>query len=108
MNWFRKDEAGKFVWPGFSENGRVLKWMIERIEGKADAVETPVGYVPTADALDVTGLDLSVEALQVALNVDADEWKAELPLIEEWFAKLGDTVPAELKVELDHLKARLG
>ncbi len=108
VNWFRKDEAGKFVWPGFSENGRVLKWVIDRLEGNAAAVETPIGHVPTVDALDVTGLDLTVEALQTALNVDAEEWKAEIPLIEEWFAKLGDKVPASLKLELDNLKTRLG
>jgi phosphoenolpyruvate carboxykinase (GTP) len=108
VNWFRKDEAGKFVWPGFSENGRVLKWVIDRLEGEAAAVETPIGRVPTVDSLDVTGLDLSVEALQTALNVDANEWKAEIPLIEEWFAKLGDKVPATLKLELDNLKSRLG
>ncbi|HEY0694255.1 MAG TPA: phosphoenolpyruvate carboxykinase (GTP), partial [Kribbella sp.] len=66
VNWFRKDEAGKFVWPGFSENGRVLKWVIDRLEGKAAAVETPIGHVPTLDSIDVSGLDLSVEALQVA------------------------------------------
>ncbi|MEU0094558.1 phosphoenolpyruvate carboxykinase (GTP) [Kribbella sp. NPDC006257] len=108
VNWFRKDEAGKFVWPGFSENGRVLKWVIDRLEGEAAAVETPIGRVPTVDSLDVTGLDLSVEALQTALNVDAEEWKAEIPLIEEWFAKLGDKVPATLKLELDNLKSRLG
>ncbi|TCO19094.1 phosphoenolpyruvate carboxykinase [Kribbella steppae] len=108
VNWFRKDEAGKFVWPGFSENSRVLKWVIERIEGQADAVETPIGRVPTQDALDVSGLDMTAEELAIALKFDADEWKAEIPLIEEWFAKLGDTVPTTLKVELDHLRARLG
>ncbi|TWD80847.1 phosphoenolpyruvate carboxykinase (GTP) [Kribbella amoyensis] len=108
VNWFRKDEAGKFVWPGFSENSRVLKWVIDRLEGEAAAVETPIGRVPTPESLDVSGLDLTPEALQVALHVDAEEWKAEIPLIEEWFAKLGDKVPTSLKVELDHLKARLG
>ncbi|TDU89580.1 phosphoenolpyruvate carboxykinase (GTP) [Kribbella voronezhensis] len=108
VNWFRKDEAGKFVWPGFSENGRVLKWVIDRLEGQAGAVETPIGRVPTVDSLDVTGLDLTVEALQTALHVDVEEWKAEIPLIEEWFTKLGDKVPAALKLELDTLKTRLG
>ena len=108
VNWFRKDDAGKFVWPGFGENGRVLKWVIDRIEGQADAVETPIGRVPTPDSLDVSGLNLTADELEVALAVDAEEWKAEIPLIEEWFAKLGDTVPASLRVELDHLKARLG
>jgi phosphoenolpyruvate carboxykinase (GTP) len=108
VNWFRKDEAGKFVWPGFSENGRVLKWVIDRLEGQAAAVETPIGRVPTLDSIDVTGLELSLEALQTALAVDDEEWKAEIPLIEEWFTKLGDKVPTALKVELDGLKARLG
>jgi phosphoenolpyruvate carboxykinase (GTP) len=108
VNWFRKDEAGKFVWPGFSENGRVLKWVIDRLEGHAAAVETPIGQVPTPDSIDVTGLELSLEALQTALAVDDDEWKAEIPLIEEWFTKLGDKVPTALKMELDGLKARLG
>jgi phosphoenolpyruvate carboxykinase (GTP) len=108
VNWFRKDEAGKFVWPGFSENSRVLKWVIDRIEGQADAVETPIGRVPTADALDVSGLDLTADELAIALKVDAEEWKAEIPLIEEWFAKLGEKVPTTLKVELDNLRARLG
>ena len=108
VNWFRKDGAGKFVWPGFGENSRVLKWVIERIEGQADAVETPIGRVPAPDALDVSGLDLTADDLDIALAVDAEEWKAEIPLIEEWFAKLGDTVPAALRIELDHLKARLG
>ena len=86
----------------------MLKWMIDRIEGQAAAVETPIGAVPAADALDVSGLELTPEALQVALNVDAEEWKAELPLIEEWFAKLGDTVPAELRLELDTLRSPPG
>jgi phosphoenolpyruvate carboxykinase (GTP) len=108
VNWFRKDEAGKFVWPGFGENGRVLKWVIDRLEGKADAVETPIGNVPTIDSIDVTGLDLSTEALETALAVDEEEWKAEIPLIEEWFTKLGDRVPAALRLELDSLKVRLG
>jgi phosphoenolpyruvate carboxykinase (GTP) len=108
VNWFRKDENGKFVWPGFSENGRVLKWVIERLEGKAAAVETPIGHVPTPDSLDVTGLELSREALEVALAVDPEEWTDEVPLIDEWFAKIGDRVPDGLRIELDTLKSRLG
>jgi phosphoenolpyruvate carboxykinase (GTP) len=86
----------------------VLKWVIDRLEGKADAVETPIGNVPTIDSIDVTGLDLSTEALETALAVDEEEWKAEIPLIEEWFTKLGDRVPAALRLELDSLKVRLG
>jgi len=108
VNWFRKDDAGKFVWPGFSENSRVLKWVVERLEGKAEADETVIGRVPTVDAIDVSGLDLPVQALQTALAVDPEEWKAEIPLIEEWFAKFGDDLPSALRVELDTLKHRLG
>jgi phosphoenolpyruvate carboxykinase (GTP) len=108
VNWFRRDDDGSFLWPGFSENSRVLKWVIERIEGTADAVETPIGYVPTAGSLDTEGLDLTDQALAKALAVDADEWKAEIPQITEWFEKFGDSLPAVLWTELDSLKARLG
>ncbi len=108
VNWFRKDENGKFVWPGFAENSRVLKWVIERLEGKAAAIETSIGHVPTQDSLDITGLDMTPEALKTALTVNDEEWKAEIPLIEEWFAKIGDKLPASLRVELDTLKSRLG
>jgi phosphoenolpyruvate carboxykinase (GTP) len=108
VNWFRRDDDGSFLWPGFGENSRVLKWVAERIDGTADAVETPIGYVPTPDSLDVEGLDLSRSEVEKALAVDADEWRAELPLIEAWFDKLGDNVPAALRTELDALRARLG
>jgi phosphoenolpyruvate carboxykinase (GTP) len=108
VNWFRRDEDGGFLWPGFSENSRVLKWAIERIEGKAAAVETPIGHVPTVDSLDLDGLDVSREAIEAALRVDPDEWRQELPQITEWFEKFGDTLPAVLWTELDALKARLG
>ena len=108
VNWFRRDEDGAFLWPGFGENGRVLKWVIERITGDAPAVETPIGYVPNADALDTTGLDMSHEAIERAVAVDVDEWKAEVPLIEDWFATIGDKTPSILLTELDALKARLG
>ena len=84
-----------FLWPGFGENSRVLKWVIERLEGKAAAVETPIGLVPTEGALDIDGLDMTPEQVAKALAVDAEEWKAELPLIEEWFAKIGDKLPAD-------------
>ena len=108
VNWFRRDEDGGFLWPGFGENSRVLKWAIERIEGKAAAVETPIGHVPTPESLDTDGLDLSDAALEAALAVDPEEWKAEIPQIEEWFAKFGENLPTQLQVELDGLKARLG
>ena len=98
---------GDFLWPGFGENSRVLKWVIERLDGQAAAVETPIGHVPAPGALDVDGLDLTDDQLAQALAVDVEEWKAELPQIEEWFEKFGDDLPAVLWTELDTLKARL-
>ncbi|MEV0676869.1 phosphoenolpyruvate carboxykinase (GTP) [Actinosynnema sp. NPDC050436] len=108
VNWFRRGEDKRFLWPGFGENSRVLKWAIERIEGKAAARETPIGHVPTADELDLSELDASYEDIQAALEFDADEWRAELPMIEEWFAKIGDKVPTSLRDELEALRLRLG
>jgi phosphoenolpyruvate carboxykinase (GTP) len=108
VNWFRRGEDGRFLWPGFGENSRVLKWAIERIEGTAPATETAVGYVPTADALDLEGLDVPVADVEAALTVDTEEWKAEIPLIEEWFEKIGDRLPTSMRDELEALKLRLG
>jgi phosphoenolpyruvate carboxykinase (GTP) len=108
VNWFRRDEDGGFLWPGFGENSRVLKWVIERIEGQAAAVETPIGHVPTPESLDTDGLDMTPEELALALKVDPEEWKAGLPQFQEWFEKFGDQLPAVLWTELDGLKARLG
>ena len=95
MNWFRRDEDGGFLWPGFGENSRVLKWVVERLEGTAAAVETPIGHVPTADSLDVSGLDMTPEQVEQALAVDTDEWRAEIPQITEWFEKFGDKLPSD-------------
>ncbi|MBA2638689.1 MAG: phosphoenolpyruvate carboxykinase (GTP) [Nocardioidaceae bacterium] len=108
VNWFRRDADGGFLWPGFGENSRVLKWVVERIQGEAAAVETPIGYVPTLDGLDVDGLDLTSTDLEAALAVDPEEWKAEIPQIQEWFEKFGENLPAVLWTELDGLKERLG
>jgi len=108
VNWFRRDADNNFLWPGFGENARVLKWVVERIEGRADATETPIGYVPTPEALDTDGLDMTPEQIQNTLNVSPEEWAAEIPQIQEWFDKFGDTLPATLLTELDGLKARLG
>ncbi len=108
VNWFRRNADGGFVWPGFGENSRVLKWVVERLEGSASAQETPIGHVPTPESLDTDGLDMSAEDLAICLNVDVDEWKAEIPQITEWFEKFGDTLPTTLWTELDGLKARLG
>ena len=107
VNWFRKTADGKWLWPGYGENCRVLKWVVERLEGEADAVETPIGLVPAPGALDIEGLDMTAEDVAMALEVDADEWRRELPLIEEWYAKIGDRVPPQLRAELDGLKERL-
>jgi phosphoenolpyruvate carboxykinase (GTP) len=108
VNWFRRGEDGRFLWPGFGENSRVLKWVVQRLSGTAPAVETPIGLVPPPDALDVSGLDLPAEDLAAALAVDVDEWRAEIPQVVEWFAKFGDRLPGVLWAELDALKARLG
>jgi phosphoenolpyruvate carboxykinase (GTP) len=108
VNWFRRGDEGQFLWPGYGENSRVLKWIVERLEGTAEAVETPIGAVPTPDSLDVSGLDLSRADLEAALRVDVNEWKAEIPQVTEWFEKFGDKLPGVLWAELDALKARLG
>ena len=110
VNWFRREGAdgdGPFLWPGFGENSRVLKWVVERLEGTAAAQETPIGHVPTPESLDVEGLGLTREELARALAVDPQEWRAELPLIEAWFDTIGN-VPTTLLTELDGLRARLG
>ncbi|GLY67459.1 phosphoenolpyruvate carboxykinase (GTP) [Amycolatopsis taiwanensis] len=108
VNWFRRGEDKRFLWPGFGENSRVLKWIVERIEGKASAVETPIGFVPRAEDLDTAGLSEPLEDIQAALDVKPEEWRQEIPLIEEWFDKIGDRVPSTLRDELDALKSRLG
>jgi len=108
VNWFRRNAEGGFAWPGFGENSRVLKWAIERIEGKAEALETPIGFTPAPGALDLEGLDLSEDELEEATRFDASEWANELKSIEEWFAKFGDSLPASLQAELEGLKERLG
>ena len=107
VNWFRRDDDGSFLWPGYGENSRVLKYVVDRLEGNAKAIETPIGYVPAPGALDVDGLDVTSEQLAKALAVDPEEWKAEIPQINEWFDKFGDKLPAVFWTELDGLKARL-
>jgi phosphoenolpyruvate carboxykinase (GTP) len=108
VNWFRRGADGRFLWPGFGENSRVLKWIIERIEGKAAAAETPIGYVPTPDQMDLEGVNAAAADVAEALTVDVEEWKAEVPLIEEWFDKVGDRLPTSMRDELANLKQRLG
>jgi phosphoenolpyruvate carboxykinase (GTP) len=113
VNWFRRhveDDGsdGGFLWPGFGENSRVLKWVVERMDGQAEAVETPIGHVPAPGSLDIDGLDVTEADLAAALAVHVEEWQAEIPQITEWFEKFGDDLPAVLWTELDGLKARLG
>ena len=107
VNWFRTDENGKFMWPGYGENSRVLKWIFERCEGKAHAVDTAIGRLPLPADLDTTGLDVPASNLTKLLSVDVDGWLAEIPLIREHFAKFGTHLPEGLKHELEDLEERL-
>jgi phosphoenolpyruvate carboxykinase (GTP) len=108
VNWFRKDDDGSFLWPGFGENSRVLAWIFRRCAGEAEASETPIGMVPAADALDTEGLDVSAEDLAELLRVDAEEWKLELPAIHQHFARFGGRLPEQLHEQLADLERRLG
>ena len=107
VNWFRKDEDGRFLWPGFGENSRVLEWVFRRCDDEAEAVETPIGLVPAPGAIDTSGLDLPDGAMEELLRVDPEEWKAQLPQVREQFAKFGDALPDELRAQLDALEQRL-
>ncbi|MBO4495055.1 MAG: phosphoenolpyruvate carboxykinase (GTP) [Clostridiales bacterium] len=108
VNWFRKSEDGKWLWPGYGENSRVLKWIVERCSGEGKAVETPIGYLPTVDAIDRSGLDsVSDEDMAELLTVDKEEWKAEAKSIRAHFTSYGPKMPRELFAELDALEARL-
>ena len=107
VNWFRRDADGGFLWPGFGENCRVLKWVVERVAGTADAAETPIGLVPTVDAIDRTGLDLDDDAMTRLLAVDPASWGHEVALIDEHYAMVGDRLPKRLDAELDDLRRRL-
>lgn len=108
VNWFRKDDKGRFVWPGFGENGRVLKWIVERLEGKAEGVETPIGVLPTKESLDTEGLGLDDADLDFLLTVDKDVWREEAALIPEHLNTFGDHTPKELWDEYRALVQRLG
>lgn len=107
VNWFRRGDDGRFLWPGFGENSRVLKWIVDRIEGEATGVQTPVGIVAAPGELDLTGLDVSEADVAEALAVNAEEWKNELPSIREWYDFIGDKLPAGLEAELAALTERL-
>ena len=107
VNWFRKDADGRWLWPGYGDNSRVLEWVFERVAGRAEAVETPIGYLPSQGAINVDGLDVSDADLAELLRVDHDEWRAEVPLIREHFAQFGDRLPAALSAAVDDLERRL-
>ncbi|MFN0090693.1 MAG: phosphoenolpyruvate carboxykinase (GTP) [Acidimicrobiales bacterium] len=107
VNWFRRGADGSFLWPGFGDNSRVLKWVVERMAGTAQARETAIGNVPAPDALDTTGLDLPAGVLEELLAVDADAWRSELPQIEAHFDSIGERLPAALREQLADLERRL-
>lgn len=107
VNWFRKGDDGKFLWPGFGDNMRVLLWILDRCEGKADAVESPIGLLPTVDDIDTTGLDISKAELQELLSVDKKVWLEDVENQKEYFAQFGDRLPAEIKKQLEILEANL-
>jgi phosphoenolpyruvate carboxykinase (GTP) len=107
VNWFRRGEDGSFLWPGFGDNSRVLKWVVERLADEGGAVDTPIGRVPAADAVDVSGLDVDEATLAQLLRVDPESWRAELPQLAEHYRNLGERVPATLHDQLDALEKRL-
>ncbi|HLI02431.1 MAG TPA: phosphoenolpyruvate carboxykinase (GTP), partial [Acidimicrobiales bacterium] len=107
VNWFRRGADGRFLWPGFGDNSRVLEWVFARCAGTGAAVETPIGHLPAPGAIDTDGLDLPAGAMDELLRVDVDEWQAELPGLEEHFASLGPRLPAALRDQLDGLAKRL-
>src|SRR6266436_581778 len=107
VNWFRKDEDGSFLWPGFSENMRVLKWIVDRARGRVAAEETPIGFLPRAGDLDLSGLDISKESLEQAMAIRPEEWLLELDLQEQFFADISETLPPQLDVQREALRAGL-
>jgi phosphoenolpyruvate carboxykinase (GTP) len=108
VNWFRKDDDGNFLWPGFGENSRVLEWVFRRCDDDAEATETPIGLVPSEGALNLEGLDIPPERLAEVLKVDPEEWKRQLPQVHEHYDQFGDALPDELKHQLEALEERLG
>jgi phosphoenolpyruvate carboxykinase (GTP) len=108
VNWFRVDESGRFLWPGFRENIRVLKWILDRVHNRVKAKETPLGYVPYPEDLDLSGLDLSAEDVTRLFRIDPAAWEAELTQISDFFALFGDKLPKEFGTEYASLKKRLG
>jgi phosphoenolpyruvate carboxykinase (GTP) len=108
VNWFRQDGDGKFLWPGFGENLRVMKWIVERVAGRAPALDTPIGWMPRAADLDLAGMDVNEPTVQELLNVDVAAWRHEVEDLGAEFAQYGDRLPAELERSRRELLARLG
>ncbi|MBU0568448.1 phosphoenolpyruvate carboxykinase (GTP), partial [bacterium] len=107
VNWFRTDESGNFLWPGYGENLRVLEWIIDRTKDKAKAAKTPIGYVPTPESLDMTGLDLSKETMEHLLEVNPKDWEEELESISDFFNQFGDRLPQLIWDEYEALCSRI-
>ena len=108
VNWFRTDDEGHFIWPGFGDNLRVLLWILDRCEGKVDAVETPIGFVPKAEDINIEGLDdVTIDTIRELLTIDNQSWLEDVANIKEFYAQVGDRVPAELYDELAVLEANL-
>jgi phosphoenolpyruvate carboxykinase (GTP) len=107
VNWFRKGADGRWLWPGFGENSRVLEWIFERTAGRGDADETVIGYVPALDAINVEGLNVTPDDLKELLTVDDDEWREEIPRIREHYAQFNERLPRKLEAFVDDLEARL-
>ena len=108
VNWFRRDDDGRFLWPGFGDNLRVLRWIIDRCENRADAVETPIGYLPHAEDIDTTGLDMQASDMETLLNVDTASWRDEMQAIGEYLQEYGDRLPQKLSEEHRKILESLG
>ena len=108
VNWFRTDDEGHFLWPGYGDNMRALMWMLDRVDGKAEGVESPIGWLPKPEDISVEGLDMTVDDIAALLEVDVDLWKQEADGIQEFFAKFGDKLPAEMTAQLETLRKNLG
>ena len=107
VNWFRRDEAGNFMWPGYGENSRVLKWVFDRLNGTAEAKQTPIGYLPTTDSLDTNGLHINAQDLEAITSVDVPGWREAVPQIRDHYAAFGDRLPSELATALNDLEGAL-
>jgi phosphoenolpyruvate carboxykinase (GTP) len=107
VNWFRKDDDGRFIWPGYGENSRVLEWIFRRCNGEGETVESPIGLLPAAGELNIEGLEISEEALSELLSVDPDLFKQQLPQVKEHLERFGDRLPQQLQDQLASLEARL-